>query len=271
VSQSGTNPNAKPDPVTGLTAQEQPGQLGLSWDTPTTDPNPAAIEYHVAVYDNGTLAHQPNPAITVLLPNTTPFGNQIGVATLAPLQAADQGKGVTLAVQVCRQGTNKCSIETQLPYQITQQGNGGGNGNVVDYSAGIVEFEPSFWGKTAIVWSGSATPSLIDYYKVNLSCEPDPANGDPQYQLVTATTMLQNSQQYGSPPAPHAGWNWTAIWLDYTGTPQGTYVTCTAWVQACTNDGTCGSGSNATGFSQAGNPSCGYTGWDYNYDNSCSN
>jgi hypothetical protein len=83
--------------------------------------------------------------------------------------------------------------------------------------------------------------------------------------------MLQNSQQYGSPPAPHAGWNWTAIWLDYTGTPQGTYVTCTAWVQACTNDGTCGSGSNATGFSQAGNPSCGYTGWDYNYDNSCSN
>jgi hypothetical protein len=129
VTEHGSNPKAKPDPVTGLNPREENGVLGASWDPPISDANPASIEYRIAVYAGGNdpsnlLVHNPGlpgelPIPTAIaLPSTTPFGSQIGISFLAPLEASDVGKNVVLSIQSCRQATNKCSVEAIQPYQI---------------------------------------------------------------------------------------------------------------------------------------------------------
>jgi hypothetical protein len=126
-SAQGNNPNATPNPPINLTPHEQPGWLGVSWDAPSAQETPATIEYHVMVQysPSSPLAIQPSP-ITLPRNATDNIDGQIGVAALAQLSAADAGKGVNLAVQACRQGTNKCSSQVVVPYQI---GSSVDNGN----------------------------------------------------------------------------------------------------------------------------------------------
>jgi hypothetical protein len=276
VSLQVANPFATPAAITGLAAFEHDSQLGVTWDIPAEE-FAGTVEYQLAVFSAGNVAANvlvhhpgkpgelPNPAV---FPYTSAVvsGSQLSWPVLALLAPEDAGKDLFLAIRACRAGTDQCTPEATANYHVAGQQPVEPE---VDYSAGIVAFEPSFWGGTAISWSGSTTPDLIDHYQVNLSCEPDPANGDPQFQIVDSASILQRSGQFGVPPAPHSEWNWTSIWLDYSNQSQGADVTCTAWVYACAEDGTCGTGSNTTGFSEVGSPGCSFTGWGYNYDNSC--